>query len=517
MPIRSLVRPLRSLVAIGAIVAVSALAAHPAWAQHTRHTRHRVRRVASAVPAVRYETPRSIDDLGLDLSRMLRSRVRSGRWGVIVVSLTRGDTLYAVNPDQALRPASTMKLFTSALAFNRLGPEYEFATDVLRDGPLDSAGRVEGNLILRGDGDPSLSNRFLRGEPSAPMEALAKSVAAAGVKHVHGDLVGDATAFESQRIPTGWLRRYLEAGYAARVSALSLNDNLMWVTVSPGAPSKPGVVGLEPASSAIPITNRVRTVAGSARAKVSVLARSDGSVVAQGWIGSRCGTRLFQLVIEDPALFTVGAFRDALTAAGVIVDGKIRLAATPPAATKVASLASPPLARIVAAMNRESINHYAELLFRDAVRGPDHEVVGSAQLGEALLQKFMIDEVGATGDAVIVSDGSGLSTLDRITPRAMVELLSYANRAPWSAAFHGSLPVAGESELLRNRMRQTPAQGNLHAKTGTTDDVISLAGYVTALDGEILAFSFMYNGSDRWNAKATIDGMGATLASFVRE
>jgi D-alanyl-D-alanine carboxypeptidase/D-alanyl-D-alanine-endopeptidase (penicillin-binding protein 4) len=98
-----------------------------------------------------------------------------------------------------------------------------------------------------------------------------------------------------------------------------------------------------------------------------------------------------------------------------------------------------------------------------------------------------------------------------------VQLLAYANRASWGSAFHASLPVAGESELLRNRMRFTPAQGNLHAKTGTTNDVISLGGYVTAQDGEVLAFSFIYNGYDRWNAKSAIDGMGATLASFVRE
>jgi D-alanyl-D-alanine carboxypeptidase/D-alanyl-D-alanine-endopeptidase (penicillin-binding protein 4) len=501
----------------GAALLLFALLPLPAAkGQAVRH-RRRTRRPAVVVPAMRYATPRSVTDLDADLASMLSRRVRSGRWGVIVVSLTRGDTLYEVNADQPLRPASTMKLFTSALAFDRLGPDYEFATDVLRDGPMDSSGRVSGNLILRGDGDPSLSNRFLRGEPDAPMQSLARAVAAAGVKHVHGDLIGDATAFEAQRIPDGWLRRYLESGYAARVSALSLNDNLMWVAVAPGVAGKAASVGLQPSSSAVPITNMVRTVAGSSGASVSVHSNPDGSVVARGWIGTRCGTRLYELVIEDPALFTAGAFRDALSAAGVTVDGKIRVAQTPAGAIKVASLPSPPLARIVAAMNRESINHYAELLFRDAVRGPGRETVGSAGLGAAMLQRFMTDQVGAAVDAVNVSDGSGLSTLDRITPRAMVDLLSYANRSLWSAAFHASLPVAGESELLRNRMRQTPAQGNLHAKTGTTNDVISLGGYVTAIDGEILAFSFIYNGHDRWNAKSTIDGMGATLASFVRD
>ena len=150
-------------------------------------------------------------------------------------------------------------------------------------------------------------------------------------------------------------------------------------------------------------------------------------------------------------------------------------------------------------------------------RGKSETVEGSAERGEDLLQRFMTEKAGAAPGSVIAADGSGLSTLDRATPRSLVQLLSYAHSAPWSSAFHASLPVAGESELLRNRMRATPAQGNLHAKTGTTNDVISLAGYATARNGEVVAFAFVYNGTDRWNARSTIDQMGATLASFIRE
>ena len=115
-----------------------------------------------------------------------------------------------------------------------------------------------------------------------------------------------------------------------------------------------------------------------------------------------------------------------------------------------------------------------------------------------------------------VADGSGLSTLDRVTPRAMTQMLGYAHHADWGPWFHASLPVAGESELLRRRMRGGAAQGNLHAKTGTTNDVVGLGGYVTAVNGEVIAFSFIYNGRDRWVAKSMIDAMGQTLANFAR-
>ncbi|MFL5578251.1 MAG: D-alanyl-D-alanine carboxypeptidase/D-alanyl-D-alanine-endopeptidase, partial [Gemmatimonadaceae bacterium] len=470
----------------------------------------------AAGAALRFTTPRSAGALTNDLGAMLFEKVRGGRWGAMVVSLTRGDTLLDVNAGQQLQPASTMKLYTSAVALDRLGPNWQFSTDVLRDGPLGSDGTVRGNLVLRGDGDPALSNRFLRGEAGAPMELLARLVAGAGVKHVTGDVIGDASAFDEQRIPEGWLSRYLGAGYAARVSALSLNENLVWVAAYPGEGRGAARVVLEPATTAFRLTSNVRTVPGSG-GNVVVRKTTDGRVTASGWIGSRSIPRKYSFVVDDPAAFTAGAFRAALAAQGITVDGQVRLAPAPRGAVRIASLPSPPLARLVSVMNRESINHYAELLFRNAARGPQRAGVGSVETGTQTLRVFLSQKAGIIPAAVTVSDGSGLSTLDSLTARSMVQLLAYAHRAPWSSAFHASLPVAGESELLRHRMRYTPAQGNLHAKTGTTNSVISLGGYVTAHDGEVLAFSFIYNGNDRWNAKETIDRMGATLAAFVRE
>jgi D-alanyl-D-alanine carboxypeptidase/D-alanyl-D-alanine-endopeptidase (penicillin-binding protein 4) len=448
---------------------------------------------------------------------MLLEKVRSGRWGAMVVSLTRGDTLLSVNPGQQLQPASTMKLYTSAVALDRLGPDWQFSTDVLRDGPLGADGTVNGNLVLRGDGDPALSNRFLRGDAGAPMDLLAKFVAGAGVKRVTGDVIGDASAFDDQRIPEGWLSRYLGAGYAARVSALSLNENLVWVAAYPGEGRGTARVVLEPATTAFTLASNVRTVPGSSGGNIVVRKTTDGRVTATGWIGGRSIPRKYSFVVDDPAAFTAGAFRAALAAQGIVVDGQVRLAPAPANAVRIASLPSPPLARLVSAMNRESINHYAELLFRNAARGPRRVGVGSVETGTQTLHQFLAQKARIAPTTVTVSDGSGLSTLDSLTARSMVQLLAYANAAPWSSAFHASLPVAGESELLRHRMKYTPAQGNLHAKTGTTNSVISLGGYVTAHDGEILAFSFIYNGNDRWNAKETIDRMGATLAAFVRE
>ena len=473
--------------------------------------RTRVRAATPKPPA--WTSPVGAAALATDLSGMISTHIRSGRFGVMVASITRGDTLFALNAGEMMQPASTMKLFATAVALDRHGPEHAFSTDVLRDGPISGDGAVNGNIYLRSDGDPSMSSRFYR-DPNLPMATLARSVGAAGVKRVAGDLVFDATAFDDRKIPEGWKTTYLGAAYAARVSALSLNENVVWVVVRPEG--RQAAVSLEPMTTTIPVRSKVRLVGGRG-GRIVARRAADSGIDVSGSIGASSGPLRYSLVVDDPASFTAGALRAALQAAGITVDGAVRPGKTPENAEKVASLSSPPLSRIVSEMNRESINVVAELLYRDAARKTATNGVGTAETALANLREFMEKKVGANPQEIRASDGSGLSTLDFMTARAMIQLLGYAHKGSWSSAFHGSLPVAGESELLRMRMRATPAQGNLHAKTGTTNSVVSLAGYVTARNGEVLAFSFIYNGTDRWNARATIDAMGATLANFVRE
>jgi len=170
----------------------------------------------------------------------------------MVVSLTRGDTLFAQNVGARLMPASTMKLLTSSIAFERFGPNYQLSTDIFRDGTVGPDGVLHGNLYLRGDGDPALSGKFLSGGSGEPMRRLAALVAAQGIKLVAGSVIGDASGFDDQKVPEGWLTRYLQASYPARVSALSLNENLVAVAVSPSSPGQQANVSLEPSSPLSP-------------------------------------------------------------------------------------------------------------------------------------------------------------------------------------------------------------------------------------------------------------------------
>lgn len=468
----------------------------------------------AARPALKARSPLNANALTADLNSLLSLATSNGRWGVMVVSLTRGDTLFESSADERLLPASTMKLFTAAIALESFGPAHQFRTEILRDGELTAEGTVVGDLYLKGAGDPSIGPRYARWNDGVkPMDALVDLVVASGVKHVTGDIVGDASAFDGERVPLGWRTRYLQAGYAARVSALSFNENLAHVTVRPTARGadvsfEHGVVGMNLSS-----TVTVRPGSRGATIRVWQDTTADRFRV-HGWIGSLSQARTYQVVVEQPERFAAGAFRAALEERGITVAGRVRVSPAPGTAARLTSWASPPVAQLVATMNGESNNHFAELLFRNAARTSGG--VGSALVANESLRVFLTDRVGVRPDAVYAADGSGLSTLDRVTARSMVQLLAYAQHAPWGPVLRASLPVAGMTETLKTRMRRTPAQANLRAKTGTTNEVTSLGGYVTAANGEELVFSLIYNGRDLWRAREAIDAMGVTLAAFTR-
>jgi D-alanyl-D-alanine carboxypeptidase/D-alanyl-D-alanine-endopeptidase (penicillin-binding protein 4) len=410
-----------------------------------------------------------------------------------------------------MSPASTMKLFTTVLAYETLGPEYQFRTDVLRAGALSPDGTLYGDLILRGGGDPALSGRYIGGGPAAPVELLAAHVAVAGIRRIRGNLIADESAFDLQRVPLGWPSRYLGASYAPRVSALSMNENAALVYVTPAGAG--ATLQLVPASATMHLVNQVRAVPGK-RSRISVITPNDSTIVVSGTVGKAGGSRAWTVMIVNPALFVAGAFHAALAARNIQIDGDVKLGITPPEHTPIASVASPPLGKLATIMNGESVNHFAELMFRGAARLPT--LSGSATTAALLLDSLLTFRAGAVKGSVIATDGSGLSTLNRVTPRSLVHLLAFADRATWSWDFHSSLPIAGETDLLRRRMRLTPAQGNLHAKTGTLSQVTSLSGYVRAQNGENIAFAFLYNGPQHAAAVETIDAMGATLAAFTR-
>jgi len=443
-------------------------------------------------------------------------------WGIEVRSLSTGRTLYARNAEKAFRPASNMKLVTTAAALDAYGPDARLRTTVETAGRLDGLGRVLADVYLVGRGDPNLSARFTPGRPTAAFEEMADALVAAGIRRVEGRVIGHEGAFTGERRGSDWGWEDLAWGYGAEVSALSFADNLVEVSLKPGERvGDPAVLETEPRHGCLAISCAATTAeaaptpeAPSGDDETVSLLREPGSndvrlsghvPVGGSWEG--------ELSVGDPALCAARVFADVLEAKGIRVMGGVSTSRTPlsPEARVLATHDSPSMAEIVRVVNKESQNLHAEMLLR--LVGLKAKGEGSVAKGrEAVAEAAKRLGVPDTGWGL--ADGSGLSGFDLLTPRGLVALLAAMDRHPHAAAFRGSLPIAGVDGTLEKRMRGTPAEGRVAAKTGSLRLARALAGYVTTVRGERLAFAIVVNnheGKGR-EAVAAIDAIAAALA-----
>jgi D-alanyl-D-alanine carboxypeptidase/D-alanyl-D-alanine-endopeptidase (penicillin-binding protein 4) len=469
-----------------------------------------------------------------ELERLIRNITTAGSdHGVLVMSLDRGDTLFSHNPDVPIAPASNMKLFTTAAALYYLGPNFRYSTYVLADGPIEN-GVLHGNLILYGTGDPAISSRMLGGALT-PFRALADSLRAHGITEVRGDIVGDGSYFDDRFIADGWREEYRLDSYSAPIGALSLAENVVSVRVTPGgATGQPATIQTTPRTTGLLVQNRVTTV-GSGSSAIRFQYDPEGLVI-EGRIARRHPGVARSVTVVDPANYAAAAFRDVLEDAGLPVGGVVRTVRSPvtspvvrtaPTATDeggsppriVGTHLSPPLSEVVTVTNHVSQNLFAEAMFKTVGRVALGN--GSFEAGSQAVQYFLECEGPFDFSSLQIVDGSGLSPINRVTPRATIHLLDLMTRLDVWETFYRSLPEAASPEggqhSLRGRMGGTAAARNLRAKTGTIANVSSLSGYVRAANGELLAFSIYANGvRSTATAKRTEDAIGARLASFTR-
>jgi D-alanyl-D-alanine carboxypeptidase/D-alanyl-D-alanine-endopeptidase (penicillin-binding protein 4) len=460
---------------------------------------------------------------------------RTSFWGVRIVSLDRNRVLFERNASRLFLPASNAKLFTTALALVRLGPDYRFQTRVLADRTPGEDGCVE-SLRLVGGGDPNLSGRTIPyrkdappGDPLVAVEDLAAQVAERGVRCVSADIVGDDTAYVWQPYADGWSIDDPVWDYGAPVSALSINDNTLSVKIFPGSyASDPAQIVLVPAVDYYEIDNRARTAAGGGKVPREIsLDRLPGERQLRIW-----GTLPLKdpgdtevLGIDDPALYAACAFRDALARRGIAIRGEPRAvhlypnqladlksgpAPEPEAGVEMARRDSAPLLEDLRITDKVSQNLHAEMALRAVARARRH--IGSREAGIAEEQAFL-DEVGIDRGSYTFADGSGLSRLDLVAPAAVVELLAHLYHSPARDSWVSLLPVAGQDGTLHARFADTPAAGHIFAKTGSLSHVAALSGYARRKNGTMLAFSILvnnYNGPPA-DLRAAIDRVCALM------
>jgi len=432
-----------------------------------------------------------------------------GVWGLLVTDAATGDVLYARNADGYFMPASNAKLFTTALALATLGPDYRVRTTVASSGTLDANGVLTGDLILTGRGDANLSNRKFpfdkkeerEGPPEKVFAEFADAVAAHGVKEITGDVIADDSMFQHEKIPSGWLADDILWSYGAAVSAIAVNDNTFSVELRPAASEgEPARYEVGLAGDFYSVENLIRTGARGSEEKLAA-ARDPGSRVIRlsGTMPLDAPLRRLTFAIEEPAEFADSLLARLLEARGVKIDGSARarhagapLADAAPQ-TVFAEHTSGPLSDDIRLTNKNSENLHAELLLLLAA----HEKAGATDYEDAL--KFASDFFKTAGIAdgdVVLSDGSGLSRKDLVTPRAVVQLLRYAATQPWGELYRSTLPVAGEDGTLSDRMKNTPAAARVIAKTGTIGHGNTLSGYATTIRGERVVFSILGNNNN---------------------
>ena len=499
------------------------------------------------VPVRRAATTRSLVELQGRISEILRRpELEPALVAIKVTSLETGRVLFEENANKLVRPASNMKLYTVAAALDRLSPDYRFVTSVFANEKPNDKGVVKGDLTIYGRGDPSLAARFNNGDYFKGIDELASRIAAAGVKKVEGDLIGDESYFTGPQYGSGWEWEDLQWYYGAEVSALTVNDNALDLFVKPGAKvGDAAVITTGPPDPLLRIDNKVVTAAKGTKRDLNAyrgLGADELSITGtialddKGYTGG--------IGISRPALLFTYLLRASLAQRGVTIKGRSRtidsrsgdsliprpplnpVAGKPqgPAPVEIASMPSVPFSMIAAQTLKPSQNLYTEIILRTlgtvvppAASSSLSEINRTSESDGLEVVKKFLSEAGVTPSSLVLSDGSGLSRNDMITAEATIQLLAYMHRHRYAAAFRDALPIAGVDGSLRNRFKGTPAENNLRAKTGTLSSANSLSGYVRDAAGEELAFSIMVNNypQDADVRANCIEPIAILLASFA--
>ena len=462
-------------------------------------------------------------------SMVAQPKFSNAHWGILIVDPESGDTLYSRNAGKLFMPASNQKLVTGSVALTLLGPDYQFRTAFAARGPVEG-GVLRGDLLVIGRGDPSMSDH-MRGDVMQALKAVPDSLRAHEIRYVSGRLQRAGDAFPDAWHGFGWAWDDFDFAYSAGVDELFFNEGMFQVTLR--GSQREGVRA----------STKVRPDIGypSLRAMVTTIRRSDSVPSADGTArapGLRSPSAsmdsatnvvtitgemypndslTIDVAYRDPGLAYLYAIRKALVDQAVTVEGGVDPRPPRDSAAQLDTLfvmKSPPLREILPALEKPSQNQIAEILFKTL--GLERTGVGTADSGRAVIERQLIGW-GIAPTSFAVRDGSGLSRHDYIAPDAIVRVLDVMRKSPNFAVFRDALPLAGVDGTIANRMRGTPAAGNVHAKTGSLDKARSLSGYATTANGRVLIFSVLCN---NWTTTSrevdqVADAIGARLAGLT--
>jgi D-alanyl-D-alanine carboxypeptidase/D-alanyl-D-alanine-endopeptidase (penicillin-binding protein 4) len=446
------------------------------------------------------QKPKQPATLEQRLDALLRKGpVRRSEMGVAVTRLGDPAPLVTLNPGKPLILASTTKLFTSAAALDRLGPDYKFRTRLYRDAEIGEDGVLPGHLVITGGGDPGLSGRWYEDDPLAVFQPWAVSLARKGVRVVRDGLLLDVSFFDDAQLHPDWPSEQEQRWYQAPVSALSYNDNIVLVRASGGLrPGSPALLGFDPLGP--PLLNLISNVITASRRTSVGVRREAGShtVVAAGRVGKN-RTWIGDVTVPDPPLYFAAALSQVLRERGIRIDAPPTVKKEPssvplPFANRVLlHTHETPLLSALAVCNKRSQSFFAEQILKTL--GAERRGRGTWENGHAEVAAFL-GSLGLDSSRYQLADGSGRAHTNRASAAAYVDFLTaLATRWERFETFKATLAVAAEPDgTLRHRLQGSATAGKVWAKTGNVAGVVTLCGYVQAQSGQMYAFSILLNG-----------------------
>ena len=446
----------------------------------------------------------------------------SATWGVYIESPDKREVIYRHNEDKLLIPASNQKLFTTAAALVKFGPNFTYKTRLYYDGRIQNS-VLKGDLVIRGSGDPTISGRYNDNNITGTFQEWADSLKALGINKIDGDVIGDDDYFDDIPLGYGWSWDDEPYYYSAHISGLSFNDNTVDVRIKPGEKSgDKAVIEIDPPTSYVTIINNIRTTENDSTLYYDFKRSIDGNVFTfWGEYPTTKKAKTDWASVRNPTLYTATVVKETLESAGIEITGEPKdvddLASNPnyEEMRTAAVYSSPPMSTMIRTVNNRGQNFYAEQLLKTL--GKEYQNEGSSRAGIKVVKSFL-NGIGIDGNALKIVDGSGLSRLNLVTPRQVATLLRYMRQHRYGGYYYDSLPVAGVDGTIRRRMIGTNAQGNLRAKTGYVSYVRALSGYVTTADGEDLIFSFIVNNYDVPTSMANElqNRIGVILSNYSR-
>lgn len=419
--------------------------------------------------------------------------------GALVVDVETGEVVYSRDAAKRYVPASNQKVLTTLAALERWGPDYRFHTVIEADGELSADGILVGDLLVRGSGDPTLSERYYE-DDEQPLRMLVDELYDAGLRRVRGDLVIDALEWDGEVVEESWMWGDLAFGYGSVGGVFVVGEGRAVVEARAGEVGGDVALHWTPLGAPDRFVSAVRVVAPGEESDLSARIRRDGLGVEVTGTLTAHGLDTIELSVQDPVTEAGLVLRRLLSDRGIDVDGRVSVRtdslecrrAGCAGGVALAGLRSPPLMEIVQGILEPSQNWMAEQLLWALGRSEDGRA--GWEPGTEAVESMLVEGFGVDSLDLVVRDGSGLSAYNLVTPRALVSILQQVHRRPWAAAYASALAEPGESDsTLENRL--DGLQGRVYAKTGTITHVNALSGYIDTDDGRRLAFAFLTNAS----------------------